>query len=79
MDSHWTRQTITGTSWDEILGTEPDPKILLPVFNQLRDFQKKHGSKEIKRRWRKIWLEHQERIYWDAKERCFKLKPANKK
>jgi hypothetical protein len=70
----WTNTTIPGASWNEMLGSKPDPNILLPAFNQLVDFKKKHGSKELKRRWQKLWAEHHNRIYWDARARCFKLK-----
>jgi hypothetical protein len=77
-DSSWTASTIDGTSWNELLGSKPNPDILLPVYYQLQDFKLKHGSKEIKRRWQKIWSEHGQQIYWDPKERCFKLRATKK-
>ena len=73
-DSSWRKSTIPGASWDEILGSKADTNIVIPVYWQLRDFKDKHGSKEIQRRWQKIWQEHQGQIYWDAMDRCFKLR-----
>ena len=73
-DSSWKKSTIPGASWDEILGSKADTNILIPVYCQLQDFKDEHGSKEIQRRWQKIWQEHQEQIYWDAMDRCFKLR-----
>ena len=73
-DSSWKKSTITGASWDEVLESKPNTNILNPVYYQLQDFKQKHGSKEIQRRWQKIWQEYQERIFWDTRERCFKLR-----
>lgn len=67
----WRASTIPGASWDEIFGPKKD--VVMPAWSQLNDFKEKYGSKEIKRRWQKIWSEYHERIYWDAKDRCLKM------
>jgi hypothetical protein len=72
-DSSWRKSTIPGGSWNEILGSKPNNDILLPAFNQLTDFKQHHGSIEIKRRWQALWSRHQNQIYWDQRDKCFKL------
>jgi hypothetical protein len=68
-DSTWTKATIQGTGWDEILGrSSPDT----PGEQQLRNFIAKHGRSPIKAKWRRIWDENKDRVYWDEHERCFK-------
>jgi len=73
-DPGWTKSTIPGASWDEVLGKPATNYALIPPYYQLQDCKAKHGSNEIQRRWQKIWLEHQEQMYWDAKDRCFRLR-----
>jgi hypothetical protein len=77
-DSSWKTSTIPGASWDEVLGRPDTNYFIIPGYYQLQDFKQKHGSKEIQRRWQKVWLEHQAQIYWDPKERCFKLRSSQK-
>jgi hypothetical protein len=67
--------TIPGASWEEFLG-HPDPNV--PGWIQLEEFKRTHGSQEIKRRWQKLWSEYHERIYWDSKGRCFRLKVSDR-
>lgn len=40
----------------------------------LRRYIKKHGRKNIQKRWQKMWDENKENVFWDETERCFKLK-----
>src|SRR5262249_24453106 len=62
-DSSSQKSTIPGAAWDELLGKPATNYIILPPYYQLQDLKQKHGSKEIQRRWQKIWLEHQQQIY----------------
>jgi len=75
-DSTWTNSTIPGAAWDQVLGSKPNTNYLIPVFYQLREFQRDYGSKEIQRRWMRIWVKYKDRIYWDSRERCFKLRAS---
>lgn len=70
-DSTWIKSTIPGTSYEDILGVEKDPDV--PFWNYLYDYIEKHGRKEIKEKWHNIWLKYKDKIYWDSKERCFKI------
>ena len=36
-------------------------------------FRKRYGQREIQTRWTQFWKANQDRIYWDAKARCFRL------
>ncbi|MGE5325735.1 MAG: hypothetical protein ACM3NO_01740 [Deltaproteobacteria bacterium] len=36
-------------------------------------FRETHSLKEIQSRWMKFWKANRDRIYWDAKARCFRL------
>jgi len=64
--------TIQGFSWDAFLERGNDKDSTGEAI--LRKYIKKHGRKNIKARWQKIWDENKENIYWDDTERCFKLK-----
>ena len=77
-DANWENTTIPGASWDEILESKPDPEIIIPVYHQLNNFKKKYGSKKIKQKWQEIWRKYKTQIYWDSKDKCFKLKNLNK-
>ena len=70
-DTSYKRQ-ILSTDWHEIIGwKEGDPE---PDFNILYDFLERHGRKPIKNNWNQIWEKYKDKIYWDEKERCFKVK-----
>jgi len=70
-DGSWERSTIEGASFNEFLGCN-DPK--LPADYCYYNYIEKHGRKNIKARWQKIWKENKDKIYWDEAERCFRLK-----
>ena len=72
-DSSWERGTIDGINWGKFTGcTNPD----IPAYNCWVEYVEKNGRKSIKNKWRKIWEENKDKIYWDEAERCFKVKTA---
>jgi hypothetical protein len=73
LDPTWQKSTIAGLTWNEFLEIEKDSA--LAAEQQLRNYIAKHGRRQIKAKWQKIWAENQERLYWDEIDRCFKLKP----
>lgn len=64
--------TIKGFGWDEFLERGNDKNLI--GIDVLRRYIEKHGRKNIRERWQKIWDENKENIYWDNMERCFKIK-----
>ena len=40
-------------------------------------FRKSHTLKDLQSHWMVFWKENQQRIYWDDKARCFRLKDLN--
>lgn len=70
LNSDWTKATMPGVSWNDILGPEDN----LPAWEQLHSFIRKHGRKTIQLKWQAQWEKYKDRIFWDPKERCFKLK-----
>lgn len=41
-------------------------------------FLKKHGRKFVQDQWVAAWKKNKDRVYWDDKERCFRLSPKTK-
>ena len=41
-------------------------------------FRKAHSMKDLQSRWRQFWVSNQNRIYWDERARCFRLRPEAK-
>jgi hypothetical protein len=72
LNSDWTKATIPGVSWNDILGPEDN----LPAWEQVHSFIRKHGRKAIQSKWQAQWQNYKDRVFWDPKERCFKLKMA---
>lgn len=68
--------TVKGFSWDEFLERGADKNATGEEI--LRRYIEKHGRKAIKARWRKMWDENRENIFWDETERCFKIKKDDK-
>ena len=50
------------------------PEDNLPAWEQLHSFIRKHGRRAIQLKWQAQWEKYKDRIFWDPKERCFKLK-----
>ena len=71
-DSSWQNTTIPGVGWDEFL--ERGSNRELTSEQVLRNYVSKHGRNEIKNRWQKIWQENSTRLFWDEKERCFRVR-----
>ena len=70
-DSTWQSTTIPGVGWDEFL--ERGDNRNLTGEQVLRNYIAKHGRSVIKKRWLQIWETHKDQIWWDGKDRCFKL------
>jgi len=66
------KTTLPRASWDELLGPAGDQ----PAPVRFNDFIKKHGRAALQAKWRKLWSKYGSAMYWDPKERCFKLKGA---
>jgi len=69
-DSTYVKNTMPGAAWDEMLV----PPSSRPAWDQLHDFIKKHGRSALQAKWQRLWDTYGTHMYWDAKERCFKLK-----
>lgn len=64
------RTTVPGADWNDLLG----PGNTGASWEQLHGFIKKHGSGALQARWRVVWNRYRGQVFWDPKERCFKLK-----
>lgn len=64
--------TISGFGWDDFLERGNDKDSMSEAI--LRKYIKKHGRKNIKERWQKMWDDNNQNIIWDETERCFKIK-----
>ncbi|CAN5785566.1 hypothetical protein BH20ACI4_BH20ACI4_15990 [soil metagenome] len=64
--------TIPGFGWDEFLERGNDKASMGEEI--LRRYIEKHGRKNIKERWQKMWDENKEKIYWNEEEKCFDLR-----
>jgi hypothetical protein len=71
LDSSWKRSTIKGMKWDEFLRRGADKNSTGEQL--LRNYLEKYGRKRIKERWQNVWQKYQQRIFWDEKERAFKV------
>lgn len=66
--------TIEGFGWDEFLERGDDKNSMGEEI--LRKYIKKHGRKNIKARWQKMWDKNKENIYWDETCKCFQIKKS---
>ncbi len=64
------RTTVPGADWNHLLG----PGNTGASWEQLHGFIKNHGSGTLQARWRVVWNRYRGQVFWDPKERCFKLK-----
>ena len=64
--------TIPGFDWDSFLERGDDRNIMGEEV--LRRYIRKHGRQKIKQRWQKMWDENKDKIFWDEKCYCFKLR-----
>jgi hypothetical protein len=68
--------TIQGFGWDEFLERGNDRDSTGEAI--LRKYIEKHGRKNIKARWQKVWDENKENIYWNKTDKCLKVKKSAK-
>jgi hypothetical protein len=71
-DSTYVKTTLPGTGWDDMLGPPADR----PAWVQLNEFIKEHGRTALQVKWQKLWDKYKAEVYWDAKERCFRLRKS---
>jgi hypothetical protein len=69
-DSTGDRPTIDGVvNWKTLEAEYPGSSAATAWY----EFVRKHGRKYVQDNWSKRWKEEQSAIFWDAKERCFKI------
>jgi len=67
------KSTVPGFWWDDFLERGGDRTLMGEEV--LRRYIRKHGRKKIKQRWQQMWEQNKDKIYWDEKCYCFKLRP----
>ena len=72
LNADWTEPTMPGAGWNELLG----PDNGMPAWGQLHSFIRMHGRKAVQAKWQKLWDKYRDQIFWDPKEKCFKLKAS---
>jgi hypothetical protein len=73
-DPTWQKTTIPGVGYDTFLGRKPNSNVTGEQL--LRNYIAKHGRHDITTRWRAIWAQYQDRVYWDENDRCFKVRDS---
>jgi hypothetical protein len=69
-DSSWRKSTVDEASWNNLLG---ENSARLPFERRLREYIKKNGRRALFKKWSNIWSEYKDRLFWDKKDRCFKV------
>lgn len=69
-DSTGGRTTMPGAGWNDMLGSD-DKR---PAWEQFNNFIRKHGRKAVQAKWQTLWNKYRTQIYWDTKEKCFRLR-----
>lgn len=72
-DESGARTTIPGFARDDFLERGGDKALMGEEV--LRRYIRKHGRRDIKRRWQEMWAKNKEKIYFDEECVCFKLRP----
>jgi hypothetical protein len=70
LDPTWERSTLPELCWDNILRRT---SVAAPAWVLLNDFVESHGRDVLAARWRQAWLEHGDRMVWDAAGQYFKV------
>ena len=70
-DDRTMRSTIPGFGYDDFLERGSDKN--LTGEEVLRRYIRRHGRKDIKSRWQKMWESNKQKLYWDADCRCFSI------
>jgi hypothetical protein len=65
------RRTVPGSDWASMIDPEDEG---MQAADRLHLFVKKHGRAVLQAKWRSLWAQYKDQVYWDAKDRCFKLK-----
>ncbi len=65
IDDTWTKSTMP-----ELI---PEAPCNQPGWVCWGEFRKRHSLKEIQTKWIVFWNANRDKIYWDAKARCFRL------
>jgi hypothetical protein len=72
-DSTGGKTTMPGANWNDIIGPDDGKR---PVSDQFNIYVKRHGRKVLQAKWQRLWNKYETQMYWDSKERCFKLNPG---
>jgi hypothetical protein len=64
------KRTVPGSDWAGMMDTGDKA---MQAADQLHLFVKRHGRAVLQAKWQKLWARYKDQIYWDAKNRCFKL------
>ena len=64
--------TIPGFGWDEFLERGSDRSLMGEEV--LRRYIRRHGRSKIKARWQAMWEQNKDKIFWDEKCYCFKIR-----
>jgi hypothetical protein len=74
MDEPPPRYTVKGViEWDEICSEAP-PGVVNACVAGWYEQLKKYGPRSIQQSWQKAWTENKDRIYWDGRAKCFRVK-----
>jgi hypothetical protein len=74
MDEPPPRDTIEGPiGWDELCAEGP-PQVAFPCGAGWEEHLKKYGRTSIQQSWQKAWTQNKDRIYWDERAKCFRVK-----
>ena len=69
-DSTWEHSTIDGVvNWKAVETEYPNE----PSWTAWYSFAKKYGRKHVQKVWANKWKEEGSAIFWDDKEKCFKI------
>jgi hypothetical protein len=69
LNGDWTKSTMPGSGWNDLLGPDEGR----PSW-ELSGFIRKHGREALQAKWQGLWDKYGDQVFWDPKERCFKLK-----
>ena len=70
-DSSDSKETIPGANWAKMMDPQDKDR---PASDQLHLFVKRHGRGVLQSKWQKLWAQYKDQIYWNAKQKCFRLK-----